>query len=131
MAHVYDTWLKGYRDSPRACKWPLEVYQVYQRAKIGALLARSKLVVARPEDWPEGIYGWLCAESKPSRFVIHFGVTKPQYRKLGVFWKLVESLRPEEPQAREGQALVFSHLRPPFVETLKRHGYVFDKHAAR
>ena len=131
MAHVYDTWIRGYRDSPRANKWPLEVYQVYQRATIARLLERSRLLVARPEDWPEGIYGWVCAESAPDKFVVHFGATKPQYRKLGVFWRLVEAVRPQDNATRDAQALVFSHLRPPYVETLKRHGYVFDRHAAR
>lgn len=124
LALVYDTWIKGYRESPRACKWPYDVYAVYQRSVIDKLLKRSQLIVARPDDWDEGILGWLCAEQRADRFIVHFGATRPYHRKRGVFWSLVESLKPH------GE-LVFSHLRPPYTETLKRHGYVFQKDAAR
>lgn len=122
LAHVYDTWIKGYRESPRTCRWPLEVYQTYQRAVIERLLVRSSLIVARPDDWPEGIDGWLCAEQQPDRFVVHFGATKPHLRGQGVLTSLLTHAGPTG-------RLVFSHLRPPYTETLKRRGYVHDRRA--
>lgn len=124
IAHVYDTWLRGYRESPRTAKWPREVYVTYQRAVIDRMLARPtvKLTVARPDDWPEGIVGWLCAEQLADRFVVHFAVTKPHRRREGVLAALLADRRPL------GQ-LTFSHLRPPFTETLKKRGYVHDRHA--
>jgi hypothetical protein len=121
---VYDTWLKGYRESPRMHSWPSEVYATYQRAVIDRLLKRSQLVVARPADWAEGIYGWACCEQQAGRFIVHFGSTKQPFRRNGVFWTLVDSLEPQ------GQR-VFSHLRPPYTETLNKRGYTFDKNAAR
>lgn len=121
---MYDTWIRGYRESPRTCRWPLEVYTTYQRAVIDRLLSRDRvqLVVARPDDWPEGIEGWLCAEQLPDRFVVHFGATKPHLRRQGRLTALLAHFRPTG-------ALVFSHLRPPYTDTLKHRGFVHDKRA--
>lgn len=122
QAHIYDTWMRGYRESPRTCKWPLEVYRTYQRAVVDRLIARSIVVVARPDDWAEGILGWMCAEQMPDRFVVHFAATKPHERRKGVFWSLVEHMQPTG-------ILCFSHLRPPYTETLRKRGYVHDRQA--
>lgn len=128
---MYDTWIKGYADAPRLAwqcecgakrRWPYEIYETYQRAVIDRLLARAQLIVARPDDWPEGIQGWLCAEQQPSRFVAHFAVTKPHLRRQGILTALLEHLRPTG-------RLVFSHFRPPFTDTLRRRGYAHDGRA--
>jgi hypothetical protein len=72
--------------------------------------------VARPDDWPEGIVGWLCAEQTDGAFIVHYAHTKPYRRKEGVLTALLASL---EPTGKLG----FSHLRPPYSDTLKRRGY--------
>jgi ABC-type bacteriocin/lantibiotic exporter with double-glycine peptidase domain len=48
--------------------------------------------------------------------------TKPHERRKGVFWSLVDSMGPTG-------TLCFSHLRPPYTETLRKRGYVHDRQA--
>jgi ribosomal protein S18 acetylase RimI-like enzyme len=123
-AYVYDSWLEGYRHSPRTCKWPVEAYRAFQRAAIDRLLKRSTLVVARPHDWPEGVVGWLCCEQTPDAFILHWASVKPAFRRQGVLAMLLASQTPQG-------ALLYSHLRPPFTDTLNRRGFAWDKAKAR
>lgn len=121
---VYDSWLEGYRESPRTCRWPAEAYYAFQRAAIDRLLKRSSVVVARPVDWAEGVLGWLCCEQTPGAFVLHWAAVKPPFRRQGVLTALLAS------QSPEGR-LVYSHLRPPYTDTLNRRGFAWDKARAR
>ena len=121
---MYDSWLEGYRESPRTCKWPAPAYYAFQRAAVDKLLERSTLVVARPADWAEGVVGWLCGEQLEGAWVLHWASVKPSFRRQGVLTALIAS---QSPVGR----LVYSHLRPPFTDTLNRRGFAWDKARAR
>jgi len=118
---VFHSWLRSYRASPLTYEWPSGPYELWAQRMIERTIGRprARVDVARPEDWPEGIVGWACTEQQPGEFIIHYGFTKRRLRRTGIFWGLIESLKPEG-------RLVFAHLRQPYTDTLLTHGY---KHA--
>src|SRR3954470_2419415 len=106
---VIDSWLKGYRESPLTLKWTDDEYEAHQRPTIDRLLPRSRVFIARPNDWAEGIMGYLVTEQTADAFVVHWSHVKPAYRTLGIPQALLSAM---EPHGR----LLFSHLRPPFTD---------------
>lgn len=123
LRFVRSSWTYGYRESPRTCRWPVEAYSIFIVDQLDRILPRSTTLVARPPDWSEGILAWLCFEQRPDQHIVHAAYVKPPYRRTGIATALLEASKPHG-------ALSFSHLRPPYVEPLKRRGYVFDRRAA-
>ena len=118
-----DSWRKSYRLSPRTAKWCDEPYAIFISDLMDRLLARSRVVVARPTDWSEGVLGWVAAEQQPTQIVVHYAYVLDAHRKQGLMKALIASLEPKG-------KLVFSSLRPPFSAALQKLGFVFDRHAA-
>lgn len=114
---IFHSWLSSYRDSPRTHDWAREAYDAFMQREVERLLERSTVFVARPEGWPQGVYGWACAEQTEDAFVLHYGFVKRRVRTRGIFWGLVEALKPRG-------ALLFTHLRPPYTRTLSKRGFV-------
>lgn len=118
---IFHSWLQSYRRSPATHAMADYPYYLTQQKTAERLVARSRVAVVRPVDWPEGVIGWVCAEQQDSAFVLHYGYVKGRYRATrtrgpSFFWGLVESMEPR------GE-LLFTHLRPPFTNTLTKHGY--------
>lgn len=123
--YVFDSWMRSYRDSPRTHKLEQEVYDDHMQARIERLLARSIVLVARPDDWPEGILGWACVEPGDGTMTIHYGYTKNRLRGQGIFWTLVHHAQGSNSAATDPSVeRYFTHLRPPFSNTLIKNGYV-------
>lgn len=120
--YVFDSWKRSYRESPRAVDWPSDVYDAFQQRVIERLLPHCTVLVARPEGWAEGIMAWVCVQQKPDAFLLHYAFAKRRFRKRvtgeSVFWQLIDSLKPH------GEML-FTHLRPPYTNTLTTHGFAF------
>lgn len=91
---LMSSWLKSYRRSPHTRKWSDFTYFARQRPLCEMLLARSQVLVARPLDWPEGIFGWIAFEKPSDGFVLHYGYVKSPYRRLGVARRLLEYAQP-------------------------------------
>ena len=123
LAILRDSWRKSYRLSPRTAKWPNEAYAVWIAQHMDKLLPRCRVAVARPPDWSDGIVGWVAAEQTADKFCVHYAYTIDMFRRQGVMTSLIAFLEPS------GQR-VFSALRPPFSDALKRSGFVFDRNAA-
>ena len=118
--YVFDTWKRSYRLSPRTAQWAPEAYDAFQQRAIERILPRSIVFVARPEGWAEGILGWACVEFARDAFVLHYGYTKKRLRGQGIFWTLVRHAQGDT----EHERMVFTHLRPPYTNTLAKHGFV-------
>jgi ribosomal protein S18 acetylase RimI-like enzyme len=116
--YIYDSWLRGYKDSPRTAKWNQEDYQDFQQPVIKRILQDSRALVARPIDWDAGIYGYLVYEQTADTFVLHWLSVKSAYRKLGIATALITAAHP-------AGHTVFSHLRPPYTSILQEHGFTF------
>lgn len=123
LAYIRDSWRKSYRDSPRTGKWPATAYAVFIADLMDRQLKRSRVVVARPESWADGVLGWLCAEQQPDQFVLHYVLVRPEFRNEKVMTSLIKSLEPNG-------KLVFSCLRPPFSAYVQRLGFAFNPRAA-
>jgi hypothetical protein len=122
-SYVFRSWKRSYRESRRAHEWPLEVYDAYMQRLIEHLLARSRVLVARPEGWPEGILGWACAQQADDAFVLHYAYVKRRARARttggdSLLWALVEAMAPRG-------KLLYSHRRAPYTFALDGHGYEF------
>lgn len=139
--HVFATWKASYRDGSgwhehfapgTDPKLVDELYDQHMQRGIERLLSRSRVLVARPEGWAEGILGWVCAQQlvdgDRSVFAVHYAYTKRRLRKRttgeSLCWALIEKL---EPRGR----LVFTCLRPPHGRTFTNHGYAFAPEYAR
>ncbi len=123
--YVFDTWKRSYRESPRGLALldlGEDVYGDHMQATIERLLPRSRVLIARPPDWAEGILAWACVEQLPDVFAVHYGFAKRRARKRAtgesLFWALIDGAAPR------GRG-VFTHLRPPYTATLTNHGYAF------
>lgn len=116
---VLDSWLKSFQNSPRGLR--MDDYWKDQRATCERLLGSTETLVMRPKDWPEGIVGWLCGERRGSTHIVHYAVTKRDYRRLGVCKALLKE------QAQSCTRHAFTHLRPPHSVFLERLGYVYDR----
>lgn len=146
---VFASWKAGYRDSPEMgwlqhvaaqcddaathdqrraelAAWHKdaaeEAYDASMQRRIERLLTRSRVLVARPPDWPEGILGWVCSEQTADTFLLHWAHVRKRYRARytghSLLWELVAALEPRG-------ALRFTYLRPPFTDALTSHGYAF------
>jgi hypothetical protein len=123
-AFLHATWLSGYRNSPRTHRLSDADYDASQRATIKRLLKRSRVLVARPPDWPEGIAAWMCAEQDDDAFTVHWCHVKAQWLPLGMHRALLSAFEPH------GQFL-FSHLRPPRTDIWNDLGFTFAPNRAR
>src|SRR5687767_9401054 len=120
MGLVRDSWRKSYRHSPLTGSAKAPVYGAFIVCWMDHLLAKSRVVVARPDtDWADGVIGWACVEQEPDRFLTHYCFTKAPFRRQGVMRSLLESCEPR------GE-LVFTSLVPPFSDHLRNLGYAHD-----
>lgn len=131
-AFVFASWKAGYRDSPemgwvravasRHRDAAEEAYDASMQRRIERLLARSRVFIARPPEWPEGIMGWACGEQTRDAFLLHWAHVRKRHRARNTGRSILWALVPEfEPRG----ALRFTHLRPPFTDALTRHGYAY------
>lgn len=82
---VFDSWLKSWRTSKWAGVIPNNLYFEVQRTLIEDLLARGcHLKIAYPEGRPDIILGWVCAEEKEGKTVLHYLYTKDPFIGLGI-----------------------------------------------
>jgi hypothetical protein len=124
---VKDSWRKSFKNSPLTAKWPAAAYAPFIAAHMDRVLPRCVIRVARPETWDEGVLGWVAAEQLPDVFVLHWAWCRDEFRRQRVLSRLVQSFEPR------GQR-VFTHLRPPFSDCLKRPSLGFTwspDHASR
>jgi hypothetical protein len=120
---VKDSWRKSYRHSPLTGKWPSQAYAVWIADHMERLLKRSKVIVARPVGWQDGVTGWLAYEQLPGLFCAHYAFVRPLFRQQGVLTELVNSAEPSGEK-------VFSSLRLPYCLALERLGFRFRKEAS-
>ena len=120
MDFVRDSLRRSYRDSPRTARWPNEAFALWIADYMDQTLPRCRIHVARPVDWDQGIIGWVAAEQQEDRFVVRYTFVRTMFRKQGVMTALINSMEPK------GE-LIFSSLRPPFSEALKRSGFRFER----
>lgn len=112
---IMDSWLKSYRKAPGAARLPNGLYYSRQRQIIDHMLWFGTVKIARPDDWPEGITGWLCGEQTQNEFMVHYAFVKRFWRRKGVFRSMLEAFAPHG-------RLVFTHLRPPYTDYLRDMG---------
>lgn len=125
-AFIYSSWMHSYRDSPLGSKWSDREYSERMNQRIGQLLERSKVLVARPLDWDEGIIGWAAAEQRSGKFLLHYCFVRgdtsggvPLFRNRGVLTALIAHHAPQ------GKRLITT-LRPPFTDYVKRLDFRFE-----
>lgn len=85
LAMVFDSWLKSWRTSKWAGVIPNHLYFDTQRTLIEDLIARgAHIKIAYPEGRPDIILGWVCAEEKEGKTVLHYLYTKDPFIGLGI-----------------------------------------------
>jgi crossover junction endodeoxyribonuclease RusA len=126
-AFIYSSWMHSYRESPLTSRWTDSEYQERMGQRIGSLLERSRVLVARPPDWDEGIIGWAAAEQRSGKFLLHYAFVRgdasggvPLFRHRGVLSLLIQQ---HEPKGRR----LITTLRPPFTNYIKRLGFRFEQ----
>lgn len=124
---VFGAWKASYRESPFGLTLPDEVYIDHMQAKIERLLARSRVLVARPEGWPEGVLSWVCAQHVVDEgkdiFAVHYAYTRRRMRRRAtgesLCWALIAKL------AIKADRCVFTCTRPPYSHTFTKRGFAF------
>lgn len=122
---VYSSWLSSYRHSPTVRGIPNDRYYRKTHDRCELLLERSKVYVARPRGWPEGITGWLCVEYAPEVVAVHFAHVKREYQRMGVCSALLAVAIDGHDERK-----VFTHALPPGDEYFRKRGYAFAPHYA-
>lgn len=118
-AFVFSSWTHSYRDSPGTSRWPAEKYAAWICDHIESTLARSRVLVARPVDWDEGIIGWAAGEQRSGKFILHYAFVRPLFRQSGALGMLLAA---HAPQGRR----LLATLRPPYTDYIKRLGYRYE-----
>lgn len=87
---VFDSWLNSWRTS----KWAGVVrncdYYSTTRSVIEDLIARGAVLLVA--DAGPTLLGWVCAEEKDGRAVLHYLYTKDAYLRLGVEERLLDAV---------------------------------------
>lgn len=118
-AFILRSWLLSWRHAEVARRMPGDAYYDWQRRRIGRLLERGAVLVARPDDWPEGILGWLCGECVDGA-VVHYVYVKRRERRSGVAGALVSEL-----VGACGEPRAYTHRRYPMTSWLERRGFAY------
>lgn len=121
-ALIYASWLEGFRRSPLTARMTSTEYYGMQHPAITELLERSKVLVARPPDWAEGVMAWAVGEQARRAFVLHAVYVKAWCRRQGLARALVQAMAPQ------GE-LLYSAGRPPFTRILDERGYRHEPRA--
>lgn len=122
---VYRSWLDSYRHSPTVKGIPNGRYYRKTHERCELLIERSKVYIARPVGWPEGITGWLCVEYAGNATAVHFAHTKLPYQRNGVCSALLAAALDGRDERK-----VFTHALPPGDGYFRRRGFGFAPHYA-
>lgn len=125
MPFVMRSWLMSWRHSEVTRTMPGDAYYDWQRKRIDGLLPRCVVLVARPDDWDQGILGWLCGEVVPEGSVVHYVYVKRRSRREGIATALLQQLVDTAP------AYAFTHRRHPYHRWLESRGFVHRPKLAR
>ncbi len=89
--YIRATWESSYRNSPWAGTIPNNLFQSVVTETINQLILRGmKLLVCSNPANPEQLLGWLAYEASPNGdVVVHAAFTKPLFRQLGIYSKLI------------------------------------------
>lgn len=121
-ALIYASWLEGFRRAPMHARRATAEYYAHQHPAITEMLARSKVLVARPHNWDEGVVAWAVGEQRREGFVLHAAYTKQVCRRQGLARRLVEAMDPRGP-------MLFSAYRPPYTRWLEPLGFKYEPRA--
>lgn len=91
---VCDSWRRSYRESPGTHRWPQAAYDAWIGVRLDELLPRSRVTVARPVDWPEGVLAWVASEQREGAYVVHWAFCKGPFRRQGLVAALIEAQTP-------------------------------------
>lgn len=131
---IGDSWAKSYATHNDVLKHIRHgVYKRGQYERITRVLARASVFIARPDDWPEGIIGYIV--TTPG--AVHWWHVKRTYRANGVGRRLLHhalermGVDPEPKTDEELSKLrvgpaCYTHHRTPYVAPLWRRGLHFD-----
>lgn len=101
-------------------RMPSSAFYSYARSIMDRIFAREPLIlVARDDEDPLFVYGWLCAERIGDSFVGHFCYVKKSFREQGV----ARSLLIEALDRLGGSKLVYSHESAPYRARLASMGF--------
>jgi hypothetical protein len=87
LAVIGDSWRKSGRNTPRTHKWPREAYEAWANLHVEQTLSRCLVMVARPEDWGEGVLAWSAVEGD----TVHWAYCKEPFRRHGLVSLLLEA----------------------------------------
>lgn len=86
--YVLSSWLRSYAQSPEFRSTPRCVYFALYEPIVKDLVARSTIAVATMPEAPGVVLGWLAVEGE----VLHYVLTKPRWRRLGIAEYLLADL---------------------------------------
>lgn len=117
---IFNSWLKSYRNSPHATCISNPIYFSEQHRLIEALLKRSNVVVATPEDDPLSILGWICAGRVDGIFALHYVYVKHVFRGLGIADMLIAAVG-----HKQDEAGIYTHLTSPMAHMREKYNLLF------
>ncbi len=121
---IMSSWLQSYRASPAGSRVRLDMqYYAWQHALSEVLLARSTVLVARPEGSDSFLNGWVCGEEWHGTPVVHYVYVKKAYRRAGMGEALVDGLLTELQCRGPG---LFTHDRLPGATVARERGWRFE-----
>ena len=93
---ITDAWLTSYRFSYSVGPVPKDIYGVEQRARVGRLVPRSKVLCAVDLHDEARIKGWICFEppKQPEHYtVVHYICVHPSLQNMGMGSALIAVAR--------------------------------------
>lgn len=113
--YVLSSWLCSYAEAPEFRRLARGVYFKLYEPVVKDLLARSTVAIAWTPELPDSILGWLAVEGDD---LVHYWLTKPRFRKLGVARWMIRDLA-ELPA-------VFTHSPTPVASRLIGPAWTYD-----
>lgn len=90
---IYDSWLNHFEHTSYISKkTPKEIFMREHSITVNHIMNRDNVVVKIAGDAEFSIFAYIVAESVHNSPVIHYLYVRPEYQRLGIARKLIDSL---------------------------------------
>ena len=118
--YILATWTREYHTTHPFNFIPNGIYFPHQTNLINSILSKATTIVACLEDSPDQIVGFLTYENFGSNVIIHYGVVKGIFRRLGVMKDIL--LKP----ICENKNVVITHYFDLFKKVKDKYKLTYD-----